>query len=143
MQNSGVAISFLLVFIQFVISFECFVFMALSLQIENLPSKNALCPWHEIPPALISACASTDRFSSMDYSSPVTGCNIGSILTSFVTFCDILPILSRNSLCLKSSYFSRQSMLDCVNFWTTTVTWKSFYRKPISYIDCIPEFCFW
>ena len=35
-RNSGVVISFLPVFVQFVASFECFVFMALSVRIKNL-----------------------------------------------------------------------------------------------------------
>ena len=52
---------------------------------------------------LISARASIDVFPPTNRSSPVRGCQIGSILSSFVTSCiNISPIFSRNLLCLKS-----------------------------------------
>ena len=53
---------------------------------------------HDIPRALISARASTDNFPPIDCSFPVRGCNIGSILTSFVISCIISPILLTDSV---------------------------------------------
>ena len=84
-------------FVQFVVllSWRC------AFGLKNLTWKNALCPWHQISLALISARSSTDKFPPIDCSSPVQGCNIGFVITSFVTSCNISPVLSRNSLCLK------------------------------------------
>ena len=66
-----------------------------------LTSKNALCPRHRKPLALISDCTSNDEFLPINCSSSVRGCNIVSTLTSFVSSCNISAILSRNSLYLK------------------------------------------
>ena len=63
--------------------------------------KFSPCPRHPNPLALISARASTDTFQPIDCSSAVRGCNIGSILMSFVASCNTSVILSCNSLCLK------------------------------------------
>ena len=87
-QNPGAVISFLLVFIQFITSFEYFVFMALSVRIKNHYIKK--CPLPSTLP-LISAAASTDTFPPIDYSSPVRGCNFGPFVTSFVTSCNNSP----------------------------------------------------
>ena len=97
-QNSGVVISFLPEFVQFIASFKCFVFMALSVWIKN--------PYIEkCPLSTTSKLSCTDISSCYHWyvssSSPVRGCNSNSILTSFVTSSNISPILSRNSLRLK------------------------------------------
>ena len=81
--------------------FECFVFMALSVQIKNSYIEKCPLPRHQNSLALIPALASIDKFPPIDFSSSVRGRSNCSNLTSFVTSCNMSRILSRNSLCHK------------------------------------------
>ena len=122
-KNPGVIISFALVFFQSVASFECFVFMALSVWIKNPYIEKCLLSTTPKP-----SCA--DTFPPIDCFSPVRGCNFWPYSNIVCTSCNILPILSCNSLCLEVTNppfcTITHAMLDCVSFRTTTLTLKSF-----------------
>ena len=90
-ENPGIMISFLLFFICFIASFERFLFMMLSVWIEN--SYIEKCPAHDTKSP--SALASIETLPPIDDSSIVTGCNVSSVLTP-VTY-NIWLMLSRHS----------------------------------------------
>ena len=100
-RNSGVVMSFLLVFVQFIISFEYFVFMVLSVRIK-IPyiEKCPLSTRPKISCTDISSCFHQLRFHLLAILLQLEVL-ISALFKQFVTSCNISPMLSRNSLCLK------------------------------------------
>ena len=98
-QNPGVIISFVLVFFQSVASFECFVFMALSVWIKSPYIEKCLFPTTPKP-----SCA--DTFPPIDCFSPVRGCNFGPILTllvlpaTFYRYCHVIRYALKSQILL-------------------------------------------
>ena len=107
-ENPGIMISFLLFFICFIASFERFLFMMLSVWIEN--SYIEKCPAHDTKSP--STLASTETLPPIDDSSIVTGCNISSVLTPVTCNINSSTVSQLKLLCFWIKSFNLLSLLD-------------------------------